>query len=563
MNGLLRGFRDLSLRKKLILSYCAVIIIPLCLLGAYAYGSANQDLKRQLRVSSAATADQLASELAYRFERQEYPIKSIVFNPKVVSAVADTDKDVYELAVELNEDVEPIFWNYLFFMSEMKEIAIYSERRNTPFGNFFQPASLVRGEAWYAETGTSTATRWWSDGSTLFATRNIYEPGNGERQGMLYIRFDFEHMVGEVANKINGADGVVLKDRDGGIVYSSLKEGTAASQANFLRMDRAIPQTGWTLSYYAGTAHIAEGTASIIQATGAMILLCMAVLSVIIALFSRTLLHGLNKLNDRMKRVEEGELDLVVSAASRDEIGQLTNRFGHMLRRINLLIEESYVNRIARKEAELTALQAQINPHFLFNTLNSLKWSAMLGGNDAVSQGIASLSELLRNTILVKEELIPLNRELDNLTHYATIQRIRYGDSFELEFAMEDELRDCLVPKFILQPIVENSILHGGGDEGRSVRIKVTGERDGARVRIRIRDDGKGFDAAEAGLRGTTHAKLSGIGIGNVDERIRLHFGVPYGLTTASVVQEGTETTIVLPIVLKGERDDVQDSDRG
>ncbi|MDG0814333.1 hypothetical protein OMP40_37435 [Cohnella rhizosphaerae] len=183
MNGLLRGFRDLSLRKKLILSYCAVIIIPLCLLGAYAYGSANQDLKRQLRVSSAATADQLASELAYRFERQEYPIKSIVFNPKVVSAVSDTDKDVYELAVELNEDVEPIFWNYLFFMSEMKEIAIYSERRNTPFGNFFQPASLVRGQPWYVETGTSTATRWWSDGSTLFATRNIYEPGNGGAAG--------------------------------------------------------------------------------------------------------------------------------------------------------------------------------------------------------------------------------------------------------------------------------------------------------------------------------------------------------------------------------------------
>jgi two-component system sensor histidine kinase YesM len=203
-------------------------------------------------------------------------------------------------------------------------------------------------------------------------------------------------------------------------------------------------------------------------------------------------------------------------------------------------------------------LQAQINPHFLFNTLNSLKWSAMMSGNDAVKQGIESLSELLRNTILVKEELIPLESEIDNLLHYATIQRIRYGDSFKLSFAMSDEeLYACLVPKFILQPIVENSILHAGGEDGRRVGIRVEGRKEGTNLKIVIADDGKGFDMNDARARKTSsHAKLSGIGIGNVDERIRLHFGPTYGLATRSAPNEGTETVITLPILTKEERDD-------
>jgi two-component system sensor histidine kinase YesM len=212
----------------------------------------------------------------------------------------------------------------------------------------------------------------------------------------------------------------------------------------------------------------------------------------------------------------------------------------------------------AKRDAELKMLQAQINPHFLFNTLNSLKWSAMMSGNEAVKQGIESLSELLRNTILVKEELVPLEVEIANLLHYATIQRIRYGDSFKLSFVMNDELYACLVPKFILQPIVENSILHAGSEDGRRVGIRVEGFREGADLRIVIADDGKGFDMNDAHARKSmSHAKLSGIGIGNVDERIRIHFGAAYGLVTRSAPNEGTETVITLPILTKEDENDV------
>lgn len=258
------------------------------------------------------------------------------------------------------------------------------------------------------------------------------------------------------------------------------------------------------------------------------------------------------------KQIRMGQLETKIGKSYPDEMGKLTETIDTMVEQLKHLIYRVESEQQAKRDAELKMLQAQINPHFLFNTLNSLKWSAMMSGNDAVSQGIESLSELLRNTILVKEELIPLEKEIENLLHYATIQRIRYGDSFKLNCSMSDaELYGCFVPKFILQPIVENSILHAGGDDGRRVGIWVDGFREGPYLRIRIVDDGKGFDMDDVQTREASHAKLSGIGIANVDERIRIHFGSDYGLRTRSAPQQGTETVITLPILTKEGREHV------
>lgn len=175
-----------------------------------------------------------------------------------------------------------------------------------------------------------------------------------------------------------------------------------------------------------------------------------------------------------------------------------------------------------------------------------------MSGNENVEQGIASLSELLRNTILDTEEMITLEKELDNVLHYAVIQRMRYGDSFKLVCSMnDDQLYRCLVPRFILQPIVENSILHAGSGEGRRVQIVVNGSISDGMLLLKISDDGKGFDMAKVQQRKYSHDKLSGIGMSNVDERIRLHVGKQYGIETWSEPDIGTETLIRLPMTMK------------
>jgi two-component system sensor histidine kinase YesM len=549
MRGLLRAFRDMPLRQKLILSYCIVIILPLSVLGVYSYGSANEDLKRQLNTSAVTAANQLSSELGYRFERQEYPIKSIVFNPKVINAVTNREIDVYQFAVEMNEDVEPIFWNYLFFMSEMKEIVIYSENRQSPFGNFIQPASLVQEAKWYKETVFDTATRWWSDGEKLFATRNIYEPGQSIRQGILYIEFDFDRLINEVIWKVGGDDRIAIESHTGDSIFSTFKqdEGESAAGGDYLSYRRGISDSGWSMFYYASTSHIGERTEDILKATFVMIVICVAVLFVIVLLFSRTLLHGLMKLNERMKRVEEGELDIMVSAASKDEIGQLTNRFGHMLRQINVLIEEAYVNRIARKEAELVALQEQIKPHFLYNSLSLINSQAIGKGAFEVSRTVTLLAKFYRTALNKGREQISVRDEITMVQTYVEIQQIMSGHAFEVVYELDEAIFRHAMIRMILQPLVENAIDHGLKEKLEGERLlTLKGYKDGEDLVFEIRDTGVGIEEDELMRLLSEHSP--GYGLRNVRERIRLSFGEPYGVSLASEVDKGTTVTVRMPL---------------
>ncbi|WP_379319978.1 sensor histidine kinase [Paenibacillus puldeungensis] len=252
------------------------------------------------------------------------------------------------------------------------------------------------------------------------------------------------------------------------------------------------------------------------------------------------------------KRIRMGQLDTTIGTPYADEMGKLTETIDNMVERLKDLIYQVEAEQQAKREAELKMLQAQINPHFLFNTLNSLKWSAMLGGNQAVMEGLDSLSVLLQNTIMVKEEMIPLSQEIDNLNHYATIQRIRYGDSFSLHCDIPQELANYPVLKFLLQPIVENSIIHGTGEDGRRVDIQVTARLIEHKVRIVISDNGKGFDVEELQTQASSRSKLSGIGTQNVHERIVLHFGKAFGLDVCSIPGEGTKAEIILPFEVEG-----------
>jgi len=549
MKGLLRAFRDISIRKKLILSYCVVIIVPLCVLGVYSYRSANADMKRQLHTSAMTAADQLSSELGYRFERQEYPIKSIVFNPKVINAVINHDMDVYQFALEMNEDVEPIFWNYLSFMSEMKEIVIYSENRQSPFGNFVRPAAEAQEQAWYEQTALDATTRWWSDGEKLFATRNIYEPGQSVRQGILYFEFDFDRLIREVVDKVGPADRIAIESDAGATVYSTLESGgqETASEGEYMSYRRSIAGTGWTMSYYASTRHIGERTADILQATFILLIVCLAVLLVIVLLFSRTLLRGLTRLNERMKQVEEGELDLVVSATSKDEIGQLTNRFGHMLRQINTLIADGYENLNARKEAEFIALQEQIKPHFLYNSLSLVNSQAIGIGALELSRTVTLLARFYRTALNKGREQIAVRDELTMVQTYVEIQRIMSGQAFTVRYELDESIERHTMIRMILQPLVENAIDHGLKEKLEGERLLVIqGYTDGTELVFVIRDTGAGME--ESTLAALLSEHSPGYGLRNVQQRIRLAFGEPYGLALSSKIDEGTTVTVRLPL---------------
>lgn len=386
-------------------------------------------------------------------------------------------------------------------------------------------------------------------------TRNTYEHvdlGNG---GMVYI-MDRHGTVVSSANPIIGQGGPysqqevfdkVVGNETGQSFYTHI------NNKKYLVTHTYIRSADW---YMVGLIPHSFIISELVDIRSNLIVISIFILflsTFMAMLIYRSIINPMKELLQYAKTIKLGKLDFKLpSENAPDEMGKLTETIDQMVAQLKRLIYQVEIEQKAKRDAELKMLQAQINPHFLFNTLNSLKWSAMMSKNTVVEEGIASLSELLRNTILDHEEMIPLSKELDNLLHYSVIQRIRYGESFDLTFSIEEErLYDCLVPRFILQPIVENSIIHAGGDDGRIVKIHIEITAPDGILQLKISDNGKGFDIRELQLRRASHEKLSGIGIVNVEERLRLYVEEPFGMHINSEPQQGTVTTIRLPVKRK------------
>lgn len=230
-----------------------------------------------------------------------------------------------------------------------------------------------------------------------------------------------------------------------------------------------------------------------------------------------------------------------------DELGYLTRQISNMVQTIDDYNAKEIQNSIEQKNLEIQMLQAQINPHFLFNTLNTIKWVAVLSRVPIVADSLSALSGLLKNTIVDKGEVLSLKDELENVRNYARLQSLRYAEQFVIEYDIEPICNDKFILKFLLQPIVENAILYGveGMDHVVTIRVKAESYENG--MIITIQDDGAGFDMKLLQNKDKKGKQLSGIGIRNVRQRIQLAYGQGSEMTVESEKGKGTTVKLILP----------------
>jgi len=271
--------------------------------------------------------------------------------------------------------------------------------------------------------------------------------------------------------------------------------------------------------------------------------------------FARSLTRPIEQLMARMKLAERGnfaEANLLPAEQgplAMDEIGLLHRTFRLMVERINALITESYSNRLLLKETEFKALQAQINPHFLYNTLQSINWMARVNGQTQISKMVESLGFLLRHSIELKEPMIPLGEELDIVESYVTIQSFRFEERLIFHLDVPQLYRTRTIPKLTLQPLLENAIHYAlePGIDPCTITIRARESTEG--FVLVVEDDGPGMaaDTLERLRSGELRATGKGIGLLNIDERIKLAFGEQYGLRIDSKLGHGTRIVITLP----------------
>ncbi|MBA9084889.1 two-component system sensor histidine kinase YesM [Fontibacillus solani] len=261
--------------------------------------------------------------------------------------------------------------------------------------------------------------------------------------------------------------------------------------------------------------------------------------------FSFRFTMPIKKLAHSMRRFGEGDLLIRTPVMSKDELGFLSESFNKMTEQLVALVHEISHTEKLKSEAELQILHYQINPHLLFNTLNSIQWKAKLAHQPEIHKMLQHLIVVLDGSFNFKQTLIPLKKELDIACHFIEIQRYRYDDAFTFDLEVEPGLDDCLIPRMVFQPLLENIFFHGFRDGQGKIMMKVFSERN--ELYMVLEDDGIGVKPEHMEFIATGRKipdKQGGLGLKNVDERFKLHYGNGYGLSIESNRNQGTKVTL-------------------
>ena len=306
-----------------------------------------------------------------------------------------------------------------------------------------------------------------------------------------------------------------------------------------------IESTGWVSAVVIPVDSILIELASMRYFILFLGIILIILASICASFISKSIIKPIDKLLVAIKKMGEGKFSTKVQVNRNDEIGNLIKKFNEMDDKISTLIEENYISSIREKEAIIMSLNIQLNPHFLYNTLNIINWIAIENNEKEISKMIISLSSMLRYTAHNNEEISDFKKDLEWLKKYIYIMQNRFEDKFSVFYEIDEDVEFYKVPKLFLQPFVENSIIHGFSmiDSGGS--LKITGRLEGEMVYFSVEDNGRGMDNKR--IKEVMETNTDNIGIRNVNNRIKLIYGDRYGVTIQSEINRGTRITINLP----------------
>ncbi len=315
--------------------------------------------------------------------------------------------------------------------------------------------------------------------------------------------------------------------------------------------------TGWISVVVIPPGQLVAPVIPAIRTYTVYVAMALTLVSILVSyLISMKITNPINKLISAIKRTGEGNFDLKMPEEGGKESKELIHRYNVMNERIQKLIRENYETKIKEKEAEITALSLQLDPHFMYNTLNLISLISMENGQDEVSEMLVNLSKMMKYTVKRRADLVLFQEDMEYLKSYIFIMTKRFEGKFIVRFDIDPGLADSLVPKFFLQPIAENALIHGFDSLLHLGVLKITCYIQDKTRFFCVEDNGKGMDAER--IRQITDSKDGSIGINNVDKRIKLLFGDSFGVSILSEPDKGTKVVIRLPLAEENLHKEVQ-----
>ena len=478
--------------------------------------------------------------------------------------------------------------------SDIKNIGLVCDEGNSLFNTGYQtenPDLDLSTQEWYKKAVESR-------GESILTSSHVQHVIEGERPWVITMSRGIANLVGSRASKgavfidlnysaiselcdqnsIGDKGYVFIVDQDGNIVYHpqqqqlynelqtenidavmNAKTDTVTvgkgEHEKIYTISRS-EKTGWTVVGCMNVAELLKGS----RQAQRVYVVCAAgliVLALILSrLLARNITYPIQRLRDSMKKVQTGEfptIDLEVS--SENEIGSLTKSFNVMTHRIQELMTQNIHEQEQKRKSELKALQSQINPHFLYNTLDSIIWMAEGKKNEEVVLMTASLARLLRQSISNEDELVSIGQEAEYARSYLTIQKMRYKDKLEFQIDISPAIFGVKIIKLVLQPIIENAIYHGLKYKDSKGFLIVRGYREGEKSVLEVEDNGVGMDEETLSHIFEKHKvnyHSNGVGVYNVQKRLKLYYGEEYGIVYKSKKNEGTTAVITIPVETGG-----------
>ncbi|MEH2931582.1 sensor histidine kinase [Candidatus Ventrimonas sp. KK005] len=563
MGSVVKWYKNMAFRKKVLLSHLVVSLIPVVILGAFCYFQTRRLLIQREKEVLRETLEQNVLTLNSVVTTYQHVMENLVWDVNLKDALSMDYQNNLEMYRAYRDVIDPSVRQMKSLYPQMKQLSIYSSNPTLyPHGDILRKME----ESDRFQDGVEDYKIHWKadESGVLELYCRIYEEGT-RHQNIVYMELDYESVFGYLSGLFGDNYGVVIANGGTTPVYSY-----AISQNEWDRPDRLtlsqlscgaeclkdyvleewrVPANQWRVYLYRPLQTVSSSALSITFLIVIAVAVCLAIIYAASVLLVRSVMLPLTRLIENIDQIAEENLTVNVQEESKDEIGHLIQSFSRMVERLNYMVNEVYKSKISQQEYEMKALQAQINPHFLYNSLSLINWKAIMADQTEISEMAQLLSTFYRTTLNKGKSIITIQGEWDNTCSYIRIQNIMHSGKFEVELRAEDSMMKYEMPNLILQPLVENAIGHGlDHKEGEGAkRLWVFGWEKEDCLEFEVGDNGCGMSRED--LEAVLHTRSKGYGIQNVNMRLQLQYGKEFGLQIKSWPGEGTQILVRIPKV--------------
>ena len=537
-------FGNATIHKKLLLSYGLIVLIPIFSFGIYSYHSAKKNYIVQTQVSMEDAANSFRAALENSIQRENDNLRYLTYNVELRSNLEEIGKtqDIAAAAKKLSDQAKPVFWYFISQNTSLKKIRVFSSNLTSDIGEFFFVIDSIEKTDWYKESQVYFSTIWRFTEDKIYASRPLLDTDSASKPiGIIQLELDVKKLVKPIRSVHQEMGGVVLTDGKGNLIYKTPlnhekqdleiqeflvrgKHSDFDTTKNFLIFTSEALSNGWKIHYLRNRDIINSQLQNFLLTTLLVMLSSIAFLLLLGILVSRVFSRRILKLKKAAEEISMGNFQVEMDLTFKDEIGIVNRSFDEMQKKMNAMITKTYQLGMEKRQAELAALQARINPHFLYNCLSSIKWMAIKKGEDDIAEITGLVAKFYRSTLNGGNAITTVENELETVFSYLEIQKMTHDYSFDIELDLDQRGRETKIPSFLLQPMVENAIKHGidNLDEDQRGKVMVLYRKEGDFLLFQVKNTVK---SADLEILSRQLAKpQSGYGLQSIHDRLRLYY---------------------------------------